>query len=335
MTDARVLKLGADGYTGIAIIGSAPSSCRLGPFTDPTWAVWGCSPGVYGVVPIGRSDVWFELHRWEPPHVGDPQNAANKGWFSPEYVQFLTQHKGPVFLAGPSAEIDNPVPSLLNGWRFPFEDYIAKYGPYFFTSSMAWMLAHAIEVLAPRAQAGEKVRIGLWGVDMAAVSEYSLQRPGCQHFLGVARKLGIEIVLPPESDLAQPPTLYGISEYHPRHIKWLARMNELTQREAFLASQVGQMSGELGAIRGALDNMKYIFNTWVDDIDPGVDFTSAISMAGVALSRPDPVEAALQRFEPEIPPAVIATIDKNWIPLKPGSRTGVKPREPKTRKRNK
>ena len=293
----QALKVGPDGYRHIAIIGSAPSSVRLAPYHDQTWAIWGCSPGVYGQVPIGRTDVWFEMHRWEPPLAGDPSNAANKPWFSPEYVQFMQQHKGPVFLAGPNPEVTNPVPSVLSGVRFPFEDYVAKYGPYFFASSMSWMLAHAIELLAPRAAAGEDVAIGLWGVDMAANSEYAWQRPGCQHFIGLARKLGIRVVLPPESDLMQPPTLYGISEYHPRHAKLLARLNEFKAREAMLAGQIGAANTELMHIRGAMDNMQYIFNTWIDDIDPGVDITSAVSLAGVALSRPEAQVAAVEKFE--------------------------------------
>ena len=297
MAEARVCKVGPDWYTSIGIIGSAPSSIRLAPFQNSKWALWGCSPGAYGVIPYGRSDAWFEIHRWEPPVAGDPANPNNKSWFSPEYVQFLTQHRGPVFLAGPDATNDNPVPSLSNGWRFPFEDYIAKYGPYFFTSSMAWMLAHAIELLAPRAAAGEAVQIGLWGVDMAALSEYNMQRPGCQHFIGLARKMGIEVVLPPESDLMQPPTLYGVSEYSQRHIKWLARLNELKLRQQVLTAQIGQANAELTHINGCVDNMQYMFATWVDDIGPGTDITSAISVAGVAVGRPDPEEAAAHRFK--------------------------------------
>ena len=292
----RELVIGPAGYTGIAIIGSAPSSVRLGPYQNKNWSVWGCSPGVYGAIPHGSSNVWFEIHRWEPPQPGDPGNHANKPWFSPEYVQFLTAQEDPQLPAGPNPDVDNPVPSLKNGWRFPFEDYIAKYGSYFFTSSMAWMLAHAIELLAPRAAAGEKVQIGLWGVDMAALSEYNLQRPGCQHFIGLAKHMGIEVILPPESDLLQPPTLYGISEYHPRHVKWLARMNELQGREQQLAAQIGNMNTELMHVRGALDNLKYVFATWVDDVDPGTDITSAVSLAGIVQSRPEPQDAALHTF---------------------------------------
>jgi hypothetical protein len=153
-------------------------------------------------------------------------------------------------------------------------------------------------MLAPRAAAGEKVSIGLWGVDMAANSEYAWQRPGCQHFIGLAVKLGIQVILPPESDLMQPPTLYGISEYHPRHSKLLARLNELKGREAFLAGQIGSMNSELMHTRGAIDNLNYIFNTWIDDIGPGIDYASAVSLAGVAVSRPEPHIEASEKLTP-------------------------------------
>ena len=49
----------------IALIGSAPSSIQQAPYHDPSWLVWGCSPGAYGVVPKGRSNVWWELHLYE------------------------------------------------------------------------------------------------------------------------------------------------------------------------------------------------------------------------------------------------------------------------------
>lgn len=297
MAETRVLKLGADGFTGIAIVGSAPSSVRLAPFKDKSWAIWGCSPGAYGVIPFGRTDAYFETHRWEPPTAGDPNNANNKGWFSPEYVQFLQEHEGPVFLAGPDPEVENPVPSVKNGWRFPFEDYIAKYGRFHFTSSMAWMLAHAIEQLAPRAAAGENVRIGMWGVDMAALSEYNQQRPACQHWMGLAIKLGIEVILPPESDLMMPPTLYGIGEYNPRAMKWLARLNELQSRSAQMGAQISQMSNEKIHIDGCIDNMRYMYNTWADDIDTHMCITSAVSLAGVTMRRPEPEVAAFERFD--------------------------------------
>lgn len=300
---SRGLKLGPEGFRKIGIIGSAPSSVRLAPYNDPQWALWGCSPGVYGVAPYGRIDTWWEVHRYEPPTCGDPNNAANKGWFSPEYDRFLKEFKGPVFMASPVADVEVPVAAIPNSVRVPFEDYVAKYGPYFFASSMSYMLVHAIETLLGMRkdrntpEAGEA--IGLWGVDMAAASEYAWQRPGCQHFIGLAKSLGIDIVLPPESDLMQPPSLYGICEYNPRHAKLLARMNEMDQGVAHWTNVLTNAQQQLAHVKGAQDNLKYVMATWIDDPDPGWDITSAVSMVGVAVCRPEAKAAALEVIDGE------------------------------------
>jgi hypothetical protein len=281
------LKLGSAGYDKIAIIGSAPSSVRLAPYTDPSWAIWGCSPGAYGEIPPGRSDVFFELHRWEPPAPGQPNNAANRPWFSPEYVRFLELHEGPVYMS-------EKVPSVKNCVVYPFAEMNAEFGPYFWTSSMAYMLALAIK-LRPRA-------IGLWGVDMAAHSEYSFQRPGCQNFLGIAASIGIKIVLPLESDLLQPPTPYGKIENHPRHVKLLCRRNELAARKAMHDQTANSAAQQAMFCAGAIDNLDYILATWTDDTDPGLAITEAVAHSAVVAGRPVAIEAALHRFaESEIP----------------------------------
>lgn len=260
----------------IAIVGSAPASIRLAPYYDESWSIWGCSPGAYGVAV--RKNVWFEQHRWEPSVPGYPHIAGGQAWFSPEYVRFIELFDGPVFMS-------QHVPSVRSCVIYPYIETLEKYGPYFFTSTVAWMLALAIEM---RPQT-----IGLWGVDMAANSEYAFQRPGCQHFLGIAKSLGIDIVLPPESDLLQPPTLYGLSELHPRHIKLLARRREIEGRIAECTATIGAKQGELTFLRGAMDNLDYVFNTWIEDLDPELSVTLAVSNAAVVAGRLAPIEAAL------------------------------------------
>lgn len=329
--DSRGLKLGPDGFKKIAIVGSAPSSVRLAPYNDPTWALWGCSPGVYGVAPYGRMHVWWEIHRWEPPTAGDPTNAANKGWFSPEYVQYLQEFKGPVMMAGPDPDVVQPVVAIPNSVRVPFEDYVARYGRYFFTSSMAYMLVHAIEaILAARAardvpEPGEA--IGLWGVDMAASSEYAFQRPGCQHFIGLATSLGIAIILPPESDLMQPPTLYGIGEYNPRQQKLLARKGEMEQQISHWTNTITNAQQQLAHVKGAYDNLNYFFNTWVDDIEPFCTVESAVSMVGVAVQRPLAKAAAIEAF-PD--PVSVEEVDRagGVMPLPEPLAKMLRPRKP-------
>lgn len=230
----------------IALVGSAPSSVRLAPYHSPDWQIWACSPGVYGIAP--RSDMWFELHRYEP---GQP-------WFSPEYCQFLAKH-AKVAMAEVRAEIPG-------SFRVPVEDLVAEFGPYFFTSSLSWMFAMAMKVIeAAGTPAGSA--IGLWGVDMAANEEYGYQRAGCQFFAMLARARGIEVGVPPESDLLRPPPLYGVSELDHARIKIIARRRELQARMADAQTRMQAAQAEMQCMHAAMDDLTYFDNTWVGNIE--------------------------------------------------------------------
>ena len=241
----------------VALIGSAPSSIGLAPYSDPSWQVWGCSPGAYGIVPKGRSNVWWELHKYEP---GQP-------WFSPEYCQFLREHPK-VMVAAPRKEIPN-------GQTLPVDDLVAKYSGYFFTSSLAWMMATAIEAGA--------TKIGLWGVDMAATEEYEAQRAGVHFFGMIARQRGIEVGVPAESDLFRPRFLYGIDEIKHSHIKLRARRHELLNRKAAAEQRLEAAKQESVFITGALDDLQYMHMTWAD----GGDYLEP-PMIGAKIIEPEP-----------------------------------------------
>ena len=229
----------------IALIGSAPSSVRLAPYSDPTWEIWGCSPGVYGVAP--RSEAWFEMHRWEPQIPGKP--GTGQVWFSPEYCEFLARYRGPVWMADPLP------PEVPNARAYPVDDMIAKYGPFFMTSSLSWMFALALEQ-------DDIEEIGLWGVDMSASEEYGYQRAGCQYFITEALKRGIKVIVPPESDLLQPAYFYGITETTPMMIKLTARMKELKERKAHCDQQAAAARDQAIFLSGAIDNVDYMIKTW-------------------------------------------------------------------------
>jgi len=130
----------------IALMGSHPESARLAPFMDQThaafqqgivqdyppsqfqgekWDIWPCSPGAMGYAP--RATRWFELHRWEP---GQP-------WFSPQYVQFLCEFNGPVYVGG-------PIPEIKNAVLYPLRRVEAEFSSAFLTSSLSLMAALAI-----------------------------------------------------------------------------------------------------------------------------------------------------------------------------------------------
>lgn len=262
--EAKQVKLGPDGFDKIAIIGSAPSSTLLAPFNDPNWAIWCTSPSTWAQLAGRRADVWFELHRYLPYPPAQSQAPGTRPWFSPEFHAFLRDFKGKVYMTEGHPEIPNCE-------RFPYKLLLDKHGPYHFCSSVAWMLAWAIEQ-RPRA-------IGVFGIDMAAGSEWAYQRPSCQHFLGLAKASGIDVVLPPESDLMRHTTLYGIGEHNPRHIRIAERIKELEAQKMQLQGQMQECNNRLNQVMGALESYNYMLDAWTDDLDG--DLVHAMSFSGV------------------------------------------------------
>lgn len=247
----------------IAILGTAPSSVRLAPFSDPSWLVWACSPGTYPLLP--RCDAFFEIHRQEAPVIGKPDKQVP--WFSPEYWAWLGQQR--------LVWMVEPHPDIAGSRRLPIEPLLEKYGHFFFTSSIAWMLAMAIESIGEAEQKGDKGphSIGLWGVDMAHDTEYGYQRAGCQLFVQVAADLGIEIVLPPESDLMTPPPLYGVFESSHRAIKLTARMRELVANQNMLEASLSKVKSDLDYTNGAISDLQYVMNNWMfEGVVKGAEF---------------------------------------------------------------
>lgn len=292
MSDDKQLVFGPPGFDKIALIGSAPSSVHLAPYKDMSWAVWAVSPACYPVVP--RSEVWFETHRFAPAPPGPDRNApGTKPWFSPEFTAFLAAH--------PLVFMNEKHPSIPNSERLIFEELVAKYGPYHFTSTVAWMLAMAIE-LKPKT-------IGLWGIDMSAHEEHAYQRPGCQHFLGLAMQLGINVVLPPESDLMQPGPSYGLCELSPLHIKLTARIAEFETRLTAATNTQAQAAGEMMFLRGAIDDAKYMLATWAGDVQ--YNPMHAASMA-VGFIKPR-VSIVRQETPPVTPPMNWDEKSGTWV----------------------
>jgi len=247
----------------IALVGSAPASCRLAPYSAPDWKIWGCSPGLYGVAP--RVDAWFELHLWEP---GQP-------WFSPEYCQWLAALPG----RGVDLFVGGEIAALQGSKVYPFREILAKYDPnrWYCTSSLFWMMALAIEA--------NPVSIGLWGIDMAAQEEYEMQRAGIHFLTYVARAKGIEVGVPSESDLFTPRFAYGMDEWTHSFRKVRARRAELQQRQQAAEHAAREQEKTAFFLKGALDDLDYMSATWVHKDDysgpggPGTALGEAFSAA--------------------------------------------------------
>jgi hypothetical protein len=215
----------------VALVGTAPSSRMLAPYADPTWQIWGCSPGNMGQLP--RVDMWFEIHGnllWpEHKHYGEP------------YLKWLNEQSFPVVMQNQTW-----VPRAIS---LPTQQLVAEFGPYFFTSSFAWMMAYAM-------MAGAK-EIALYGIDMASRDEYIIQRPGAYYFFEEGKKRGVKMSAPYESDIMQPPGLYGLSEVTQFGRKLLARKAELDQRTRDLRAQRDNAATQLTYLEGALEDLDY------------------------------------------------------------------------------
>lgn len=220
----------------IALIGTAPSSRMLAPFGDPTWTIWACSPGNMNQMP--RVDAWFEIH-------GNLLWPENRSYGEP-YVNWLRQQSFPIYMQD-SVLVPNATP-------LPKDELVKEFGNYFFTSSFAWMMAMAI-------REGAK-EIGMFGIDMASKDEYVLQRSGGHYFMQVAKQRGIKVTVPHESDLGQPPGLYGFSEVTPFGRKIHAREQEIKERLGTMRGERDRLNSSITYLEGAVEDLDYIKSIW-------------------------------------------------------------------------
>jgi hypothetical protein len=229
------------GAKKVAVIGTAPSSRMLAPYNDPSWEIWSCSPGNMNQIP--KFDRWFELHvtlHWpENVHYGRP------------YLDWLKTLKCPVYAQPMYA---SPTGELPNATIYPKDEMVNEFGPYFFTSSFAWMIALAMTEGAEE--------IALFGVDMASRDEYILQRPGAYFFFLEAKRRGIKIGAPYESDILQPPPLYGFMDSTPFGRKLMAREKELKDRVGAMRRDRDSNTQSITYLEGALEDLDYIKNIW-------------------------------------------------------------------------
>ncbi|MFA5234969.1 MAG: hypothetical protein WC390_11275 [Sulfurimonas sp.] len=214
-----------DRRKNIAIVGKAPSSLGLAPYGDKSWQIWTLSDLVL-CKQSPRYDVQFELHKID--QITGPRQP---------FRDWLGRVEKPLF-------VREATPDLPNATPYPKDMIVAKYGHYF-TNTVSWMIALAIEM--------KPERIGVWGVDMACNDEYGHQRPSCEYFLGMARGLGIEVVIPPQADLLKTSGLYGFDTWQSdMFVKWKARCAELSQRSTQRALERDNLDQQVAFCNGVL-----------------------------------------------------------------------------------
>jgi hypothetical protein len=159
--------------------------------------VWGVNNGYRQVKELnGKLDKLFICHRgqeWD--YVNDPvfdweeqQALVNQGV---ELVSlFKLKHVKPVTL-------------------IPFKAMVKKFGTDYYSDSIAYMVAYAIHLNTRiNSKTGllklkEPMRIRMYGVDMHTKDEYATERGGIEYYVAVARTLGVDFWIHPDSSVCK------------------------------------------------------------------------------------------------------------------------------------
>lgn len=243
----------------IAILGTTPTRMDA-PIDDKSWEIWTIGPGGMNA---HRWDRLFEIHSTWPANFGERPDPDNGGT---SYLNDLSLVKRPQVVYSVL-----PMPVAMEVWAARHgkdKDWLKTHitgdwdantvidraslfeihGTSFFTSSISFAMALAI---------GERASdIGVFGIDLESGEEYIAQKPGCLHFIRVARLLGINIHLPKGSGLLVEPSPYPdknesyLGNLLERKLGWLnATLNQQRQEHAECAMMMHRVEGALFKMR--------------------------------------------------------------------------------------
>lgn len=228
----------------IALVGTEPESHGFAPWDDPSWEIWSCG---LSSEKFPRVDRHFEVHALDftEERFGGPRMD--------QWITHLNEHPC-VFSLVQQEQLPNAV--LLD-----VPAMFERFGPYFFSSTMAWMMAKAImDAEKRRDPTGET--IGLWGIDCTAQEEYLIQRPGIQFFITEAQRAGISVVAPLESDILQPAPQYGLREFDNQFRKTWARKVRLETEYRQAQIDAARNADRLAELSALTTYLEHQTRTW-------------------------------------------------------------------------
>ena len=218
----------------IAILGTCPSRLAA-PIGDLSWDIWTIGPGGKN---SNRWNALFEIHgngTW-------PEGFA-------QYLHELKQEKHPKRIF-----TEEPMPDWPANVVYPHVLF-EKYGRKWFTSSISYALALAIEEMA--------TDIGLFGIDLESGEEYKSQFDGCRFFMELARLAGINLVLPAGCGLLRDPIPYPNSFETHLAQTIQAKIEYLSPLAAQKRAQHGQLAAEINHIDGEIAAFNFIRERYV------------------------------------------------------------------------
>ena len=208
----------------VCIVGFA-ESYKQAPFDDPSYTIWGMNQ-LYRWIP--RADRWFEMHK---DYLSDQVEDS-------DYLGWLKECQIPIYMLQRD-------PAIPNSIAYPIDSVVASVvKQYYFTSTVAYMLALAI------LEGFEQISI--YGVDLAADSEYSYQKPNAEYLIGIATDRGIKVNVPVTSALMKQRYLYGYQD-KPNDV---LPLEDLDKRERVLKDALEKLRLQCIALEGAIDECR-------------------------------------------------------------------------------
>lgn len=173
----------------IAIVGTADSMSEA-PYEDESWEIWTMSVALTFPA-LKRADRYYEMHG---PDYFEQDKVMERLKKVERPLYMLKEH-----------------PGLSTSVAFPKDELMAEFGNLlgfrFYTSSVAWLIAHAIYEGADY--------ISLFGIHMRADEEYGKQLAACCYWIGIAEGRGIACYSTERSAICRTKTLYGYEDVSP------------------------------------------------------------------------------------------------------------------------
>lgn len=220
----------------VCIVGMAPETRELW-YDEPEGELWGLNQG-HTLFPVERQahfTRWFQIHPWEEMVARQSPREGHLEWLKEASTRMT------VYLE----EVNPEMPDAV---AYPYQAVTRDLGTEYFTSAIAFMLALAIHE-------GFSL-IKLYGVSMAAGTEYFEQRPSLEYLAGIAHSRGISLWVPESCGLFKGPK-YAKTVYI-RSSTVARRMAEIMRRKAVVKD-------ELNAAVGALNTLKELLRLEVGE----------------------------------------------------------------------
>ena len=175
----------------IAICGFDPASRDLANEQPPEVELWAINN--HQAYLTAEPSRVYQIHPrdWKS-NQGAPAGTYGRGV---GYVETLTAETCPVYMQAP----DERVPDAK---IFPAQELIDYFGRRYFTSTPAWMVAHALyEHDKAKSKKGKIAAIKMFGITLSTTHEYFGQRPCLEYWIGQAEGRGIKFEIPDMSTL--------------------------------------------------------------------------------------------------------------------------------------